>query len=175
MQWLFLGLQLQSGSIKLSTSIMTKDGERLQFYATIYFHTTTCCLSDYWLAPEQDRRKKHMPVNRDPIEIACFPLSTSFAASLRLFRLTKTAYMGCPYYICKALSLENPYFSSLTSHNDFHAESHQMSSWPRILSPAWALMDASCSTAFSHNIHPDSSCQGHRYFLSQGFSLHYCF
>lgn len=173
MQWLFLALQLWSRGIKLSTSIMTKDGGRLQFYAAIYFHATTCCLSDYWLPPEQDRRKKHMSVNRDPLEIAYLPLDTSLVASRRLFRLT-TSRIGCPYYICEDLSLENPCFSSLTSH-DFHSEPHQMSSWPSVLSPAWALMGASCSMVFSHNALPGSSCQGRRYFLIQRFSLHYCF
>lgn len=77
MQWLFLRLQLWSGGMKLSISIMTKDGESLQFYRTIYSHTTTCCLSDYWLGPEQDWRKNHMTVNRDPLEITYFPLDTS--------------------------------------------------------------------------------------------------
>lgn len=153
---------------------MTKDGGRLQFYAAIYFHATTCCLSDYWLPPEQDRRKKHMSVNRDPLEIAYFPSDTSLVASWRLFRLTASR-IGCPYYKCEDLSLENPCFSSLTSHNDFHSKSHQMSSWPSVLSPAWALMGVSCSTVFSHNALPGSSCQGRRYFLSQRLSLHYCF
>lgn len=95
MQWLFLGLQLWSGGMKLSASIMTKDGKKLQFYATIYFRTTTCCLLDYWLALEEDRRKRHVPVNRDLLEIACFPFDAYLVASLRLFRLT-TSHICCP-------------------------------------------------------------------------------
>lgn len=91
MQWLFFGLQLQSGGIKLSTSIMTEDGERLQFHATIFSHNTACCLAGYWLPSEQGRRRKYMPMNRDPLEIVYFPLDTSLVASLRLFRLTTTS------------------------------------------------------------------------------------
>lgn len=81
--------------MKLSASIMTKDAERLQFYATVYFYTTGCCLLDYWLALEQDRRKRHMPVNWDPLGVAYFHLDTYLVASLRLFRLT-ISHICCP-------------------------------------------------------------------------------
>lgn len=129
-------------------------------------------LLPFWLlaCPWTGQEEKAHACKQGPPWTCIFSFRYFFCASLRLFRLTTSSHIGCPYYICKALSLENPCFSSLTGRNYFHAEWHQMCSWPSILSPAWALMGASCSTAFSHNTLPGCSCQGHRYFLSQKLS-----